>query len=190
MWKHLTTTKLKDYFISSTGQVKSVSRFNKKEKLIKLSINSSGYLTCFIEGPKLVHRLVAEVFVQKIEVGKTVNHKDGNKQNNNFENLEVVSMSDNIKHAMVQGINPTVGNTNKDLIITDEQVNTVRELWNGSKEEVGSFAKEYGATYATMRRILLNKRRTLLCTPTSEEKVKLFSSTCRAKANKIEDKTQ
>jgi len=44
-----------------------------------------------------VHRLVAEAFLGNLEL--TVNHKNGNKLDNRLENLEMVSLSDNLKHA-------------------------------------------------------------------------------------------
>ena len=45
-----------------------------------------------------VHRLVAEAFLEKPSIKMTVNHKDGNRHNNHVDNLEWLSMADNIRH--------------------------------------------------------------------------------------------
>lgn len=45
-----------------------------------------------------VHRLVAETFLGKASSDMTVNHKDGNRQNNHVDNLEWLSRADNIRH--------------------------------------------------------------------------------------------
>ena len=48
----------------------------------------------------LVHRLVATTFLEDlIDTDMTVNHKDGNRYNNNVENLEWLSLKSNIIHA-------------------------------------------------------------------------------------------
>ena len=52
----------------------------------------------------LVHRLVAIAFIPNPENLATVNHKDGNRQNNCVENLEWLSLSDNIKHGFKNGL--------------------------------------------------------------------------------------
>lgn len=46
----------------------------------------------------LVHRLEAIAFLGKAPKGMTVNHKDGNRQNNSIDNLEWCSRADNIRY--------------------------------------------------------------------------------------------
>lgn len=54
----------------------------------------------------LVARLVAITFLGYPKDGETVNHKDGNRLNNNIENLEWLSLEDNIRHAFATGLMP------------------------------------------------------------------------------------
>jgi hypothetical protein len=51
-----------------------------------------------------VHRIVYEVFVGVIPEGLTINHIDGNKTNNHYSNLELMTLSDNVKHAHMTGL--------------------------------------------------------------------------------------
>jgi HNH endonuclease/NUMOD4 motif len=53
---------------------------------------------------KYGHVLVAENFVEKVDGKLFVNHKDGNKTNNNYSNLEWVTMSENTIHAIRTGL--------------------------------------------------------------------------------------
>ena len=106
-----------DYYITDTGDVysRTTGRFIK----MKLSLAKSGYLRVQVcrnhkKYIKLVHRLVAETFIPNPENKCEVNHIDGNKQNNNVENLEWVTRSENILHAYkVLGKKPNCPNTNK-----------------------------------------------------------------------------
>jgi len=88
-----------DYAVSNFGRVKSI----KTNKIRVLSKNSSGYIKLNLyknnkEYLKLVHRLVLKTFGDDNNC-LFVNHKDGNKENNNISNLEWCTRSENMIHA-------------------------------------------------------------------------------------------
>jgi hypothetical protein len=89
-----------EYAISENGRVYSM----KSKKFMKPSLSDNGYMrvTCIVDGgyKKLaVHRLVAEVYLDCPEILEIqVNHKDSNRQNNHYTNLEWCTQSENIKH--------------------------------------------------------------------------------------------
>ena len=102
------------YQVSNHGEVKSIARevpaynrFNSyeykvKEKILKPNNRRYCGVTLVKDGNRkypTVHRLVAETFLPNPHDKKTVNHKDGNKHNNNLSNLEWMTMSENILHS-------------------------------------------------------------------------------------------
>ena len=52
-----------------------------------------------------VHRLVAELFIERTTGMNVVNHLDGNTLNNKVENLEWTSPLENVRHAVRMGLN-------------------------------------------------------------------------------------
>lgn len=100
------------YQVSNYGRIKSLprKRIRKTEKVLKSFTNNSGYEIIRLyqnglERKYLIHRLVAEVFVTNVNNLPQVNHIDGNKHNNNVNNLEWCTASQNMKHSYANGLN-------------------------------------------------------------------------------------
>lgn len=70
----------------------------------------------------LVHRLVAEAFILNPENKEQVNHIDGNKTNNNVENLEWVTASENSQHASDIGLSDNKYKTINTPELPDEDI--------------------------------------------------------------------
>jgi|DEB0MinimDraft_10_1074344.scaffolds.fasta_scaffold04487_13 hypothetical protein len=134
-----------EYYIGSNGSVKSI-RYG-KERMLKPWIINSGYLAISLgkSNKWLLHRLVAEAYCEKPTNADQVNHIDGNKLNNSYDNLEWCTASDNMKHAS------SVLNINKKKIVA-----TIGDckiaVFNSLKEAVNSA----GANYSSLSRALHN----------------------------------
>jgi hypothetical protein len=88
-----------NYYISSFGRYK-----NNKGCIIDVK-SSTGYKRLRISNKKyLLHRLVAITFIPNPENKEQVNHIDGNKLNNNAENLEWVTNQENQIHKVNTGL--------------------------------------------------------------------------------------
>lgn len=101
------------YMVSNLGNVKSVARIVKCNKgkremngvIRTLRISNNGYpIVSIRKSIYTIHRLLAIAFIPNPENKPVVNHKDGNKLNNNVNNLEWCTHSDNIKHAFKMGL--------------------------------------------------------------------------------------
>lgn len=104
------------YGVSGCGMVINLL----KNSVIKPIVNGEGYLL-FNAGRKIkltVHREVARLFVPNPCNLPVVNHKDGNKQNNHYSNLEWVTHSENSQHAYDTGLHkpPCLGKFGKDHV--------------------------------------------------------------------------
>ena len=93
--------KIKDfptYEITKDGQVRN----SKTHKILSQCLGSKGYYQINIGGKcRRLHVLLAQTFIENPLNLETVNHKDGNKINNNLSNLEWLSRADNCKHARI-----------------------------------------------------------------------------------------
>lgn len=95
------TFTLDDYDITEQGEIINI-RWGRR---VKPQPNGKGYLRVHIAGKMyFVHRLVAEKYIPNPNNLPQVNHKDGNKTNNNVDNLEWVSNMGNRIHAIQNGL--------------------------------------------------------------------------------------
>lgn len=105
-----------------------------------------------------VHRLVVEAFIGQIPEGMQVNHKNGIKNDNRLENLEIVTASENTKHGFralgrKPVINPMQGTSHGNAKLTDDDVRQIRKGYsNGETQEV--LAKRFGTDQTNISRIV------------------------------------
>lgn len=110
------------YQVSNYGNIKNVERYinanlknnikkvKRKSKILNpFCSNKIKYYTITLyknKKPKnyRLHRLVAIAFIPNPNQYKEVNHKDGNKLNNNIDNLEWCSRIQNMEHAYKNGL--------------------------------------------------------------------------------------
>jgi hypothetical protein len=78
----------------------------------------------------LVARLIGITFLGNPKEGDTINHKDGNRYNNNLENLEWLSRADNIRHAFETNLMST---QKKIILISDNYKQEFRSMSLASK---------------------------------------------------------
>ena len=114
--------------VSNYGRVKSFLTMGNCRKvgaeyahLLKPKKTNRGYLrVCLrIDGKTKdfsVHRLVVDAFIG-IPDGMVVNHIDGCKTNNNLTNLEVVTYTGNLLHAIHTGLNRVPKNKTKPIAV-------------------------------------------------------------------------
>jgi hypothetical protein len=86
------------YLVSNTGEIK-----NKKTDRLMMGSKQNGYrfVNLYIDNstPKmnrLIHRMVAQTFLENVDKKPVVNHKDTNILNNHIDNLEWVTYKENM----------------------------------------------------------------------------------------------
>lgn len=153
MRQYLTTK----YFISKDGKVLN----SKTGRFLKNQNNGNGYekITLTINGiqcQKLIHRLVADLFIPKIKGKNQVNHINGIKNDNRLENLEWCNNSENQIHAHLNGLKPN-GNSLWNGKFVKQDLNKIKELESlGMKRYL--IAKEMKCSKSTISDILNGKR--------------------------------
>ena len=109
------------YQASTSGSIRSLDRVYecvsplgrsytqiRRGKVMLPSVNFDGYLNIQLTKDSksktlFVHRLVAMTFILNPENKPQINHKDKNRQNNEISNLEWVTQSENMQHAVCTG---------------------------------------------------------------------------------------
>ncbi len=160
IWKNINS----NYKISSFGRVKSVDRVIKtkngnrfyKGKILSNKGEINGYPVVNIKGKAIkVHQLVAVAFLNyKKNNSLVVNHINGDKKDNRISNLEVITQSENIKHAFEIGIRKPVKNYGYKNGFSKKVLNIKSKKSYGSLKEVFREDKDINFTYSALRAML------------------------------------
>jgi len=130
-------------------------------RVLKGFIHPKGYKHYFLGygDCSKAHRLVAEAFVPNPENKTEVNHIDGNKLNNNADNLEWVTHLENMQHAVKTGLHrlPS-GEKSRRAILTQEQVDYIKKVHIPRHPEFGQSAlgRKFGVTNSCIWRVVRN----------------------------------
>lgn len=104
------------------------------------------YITLF------VHRLVAKCFIDNPYNYPVINHKDGNKQNNHYSNLEWCTVKQNHTHALLNNLDKGIsGENNPKNKLKKEDILKIRELYSNSEYKGYKFYDIYSEIYNVNR---------------------------------------
>lgn len=144
------------------------------EREMTYTLNNRGYYSVGIHKKTfMVHRLVAKAFLNKPEGKDYVNHKDGNKLNNNVDNLEWCTIKENNAHARATGLHKqarghkinyqssktkarALANLKDKSKLTESEVRYVRNVFIPRHPEFSAtaLANRFGTSVAAMVKIV------------------------------------
>lgn len=151
------------YLISDSGEIKNA----KTNHIRNQTMSKSGYMRCVVSlGSRknkiciLIHRAVAETFIENPENKPEVNHIDGNKRKNCVSNLEWVTGSENTIHAYKHGLSKASKCESNGLAkLTKEDVDWARSVYIPRDRQYGlrSLSRSLGISHVTLRSAIMYK---------------------------------
>lgn len=159
----------KDYEVGSDGSVWSLS-FNNTgiRKRLRTYLDIHGYPYVFLQfgkrRKKMVHRMVAELFLIKPSHKHQVNHKNRIRNDNRLDNLEWVTSQENTIHGWRNGRKfppETIikmkelfsGENNPKAKLNRDKVGLIRILRNNFGWTLKAISKEYGISQSQVSSI-------------------------------------
>jgi len=105
-----------------------------------------------------VHKLITEAILGGCPIGKEVNHKDGNKMNNNILNLEYVTRSQNGLHAYKYGLHHAIsGESCHNAKLTVQDVKNIKTLKQTTKMGYRKIARQLGLPEIATKWVIMGK---------------------------------
>lgn len=157
-----------DYQISTYGRVRSIKTktyiYQDENHMLKPRYNSNGgyaKVALYKDNKRkqmFIHRLVALAFIPIIKDKTLINHKNGIKDDNRVENLEWCDNSENINHAINNGLKPSSKGSQHGMSkLNEEQVLKMRQE-HESGIHYSILAKKYKVSRSTTYAILVSKK--------------------------------
>lgn len=136
-----------DYYITDDGRLYSGAT----NKFLSTQLDKDGYVKCRMissDGKRhrySIHRLMMENFYPREDMDQLqVNHIDGNKQNNNLNNLEWTTPSENTKHAFSIGLKTQQGVNNNACKYSEETILKAIEMLLSKKYSGAEIDRQLG----------------------------------------------
>lgn len=153
------------YEVSNKGRVRSWKNGPHEPRdtpiIFKKRAYSSGYL--YVQLSHLnkkkhdrIHRLVAKTFIPNPENKPQVNHKDGDKTNNNVYNLEWCTREENEKHALENGLK-LMGEAHANSKLKRCEVLQIRSIYEQGWASLSEISKSYDIAVTTVSSIINRK---------------------------------
>lgn len=117
---------------------------NRGYQVVSIYINKKRFTT-------KVHRIIAECYLDNPSNYDYVNHKDGNKLNNNLSNLEWCTHKHNMQHAYNTGLNK--GRQRK---LTKDNCSDIIEAYNAGINQA-TIAKHYSVSQCIISEVINSK---------------------------------
>jgi hypothetical protein len=156
------------YVVSNAGTVKCIGTHGRYAKplgrIMKPHRKPNGYMAIdlYESGDRLrmyVHRVVWAAFNGEIPSGVEINHKNGVRDDNRLENLELVTRSENMLHGvrvLGRNSNPVRGHAHHKSKLTEDDVRAVWALAKAGKSQK-AIAETFGVSQAAIGFILTGK---------------------------------
>jgi NUMOD4 motif/HNH endonuclease len=148
------------YEVSNKGRVRSLDRvvvsttgaaYPRAGRVLNIAADTNGYKSVVItvlhlgvRGRLRVHRAVAEAFCERYDGCTQVDHIDGDKANNNADNLRWCTALENIRHAVVRGSFSGASNPNRAKKFTEAQIKGMH-----GKSAAGATQRQIAAAFNT-----------------------------------------
>jgi len=130
--------KIKSQYVGSTGYYMVSFSYNNKSK------------------PQRVHRLLATTFKPNPENKPNINHLDGNKLNNDLNNLEWCTHAENMRHAFRTGLANNTGIKNGMAKLNPASARKIKQLLSEGVSQQ-KIADQFNVSRSCILKINLNK---------------------------------
>lgn len=160
------------YKISNKGKVYSIPRNGTLGGIMKPTKQKNGYYFIHLKNKDKkintgVHRLVAQAFIPNPDNKPTVNHIDGDKQNNCVENLEWATYKEQLDHSLQLGLRKSQCNIQRKAVVVlptnekiyFENINDLTKYFNKSRTYIHHYInKKNNKFYIKDKLILISDR--------------------------------
>ena len=137
------------YEASTDGHIRNA----KTGRVLHEFVGEDGYMRTQFDGKtKLVHRVIANTFLDNPDRLPEVNHMNGDKSDNSVENLEWCTRSHNQRHAYENGLRSMSGTRNPRCRLSEDDVVFIKQNYISHDKQYGAaaLAKRFGVAPQTI----------------------------------------